>query len=152
MPAEEGTLRIIKSAVLTDADRAALDGAAVFDPDILDAAIIGVIANRAGELVAVYSYDGLVDCYAEAYRVDPESAGLGDVEDEDGDLAKTLRHSPSCLSIVDTPGPVGQFPYTWCCWTVRVTCPPVGVEMLMVRIELFMSRSTCLALLAALRQ
>lgn len=70
---EEDEIRIIKSSVLTEEQKQSLTGAPVCDPDFLDAAIIGIDTNEAGETVLVYSYDLLVDCYANHYRTEAEA-------------------------------------------------------------------------------
>ena len=80
-------IRIIQSTVLTEEQKEALTGSPVFDPDFLDAAIIGVTQNDDGDVIAVYSYELLVKCYADYYQaeheageypLDPEDKELGD--------------------------------------------------------------------------
>lgn len=55
-----------------------LDGAMLFDPDSLDAAIVGVQALASGECVAVYNYKAIVDQYLRD--------GGSSLEDEDARL------------------------------------------------------------------
>ena len=71
--ADEDEIRIIRSSVLTEEQKQALTGAPVFDPEFLDAAIIGIDQNEDGETVLVYSYELLVKCYADHYRAEAEA-------------------------------------------------------------------------------
>lgn len=86
MPEEDDEIRIIKSSVLTEEQKQSLTGAPVFDPDFLDAAIIGIDKNEKSETILVYSYDLLVDCYADHYRAEAEAGRYHLEHDEyDGD-------------------------------------------------------------------
>ncbi len=82
MSKDKDEIRIIKSSVLTEEQKQSLTGAPVFDPDFLDAAIIGIDKNEKSETILVYSYDLLVNCYAEHYRTEAE-AGRYHLEHED---------------------------------------------------------------------
>jgi hypothetical protein len=81
---DKDEIRIIQSTVLTEEQKQALTGAPIFDPEFLDAAIIGIDTNADGEVVAVYSYDLLVDCYAAHYQAEAE-AGRYHLEHEEYD-------------------------------------------------------------------
>jgi hypothetical protein len=59
MPVSE--VRTILSESLSAAEKAALQGAVVLDPDTWDAAILGVHTNQHGEVVAVYDENVIVE-------------------------------------------------------------------------------------------
>lgn len=76
-------IRLIKSSILSEQEKGSLDGAAVFDPDSLDAAIIGVTLTEAGDAVAVYSYDALVACFQALLTNAVDSSGHCGEPDEE---------------------------------------------------------------------
>jgi len=54
-----------------------LDGVPVLDPDSLDEAILGAMANDAGDLILVYGYDELVKVFAEdVLKHEPEGTAF----------------------------------------------------------------------------
>ncbi len=61
-------IRLVKSPALTPEDLVAIMGAPVFDPPSLDVAITGIALNDDGDAVVVYSFDKLVECYANDYE------------------------------------------------------------------------------------
>ena len=81
--------RRILSDVLGVAEREQLEGASLLEPPAYDAAIIGIVKNPVGLIVAVYDYDRLVQCVADGSSTAAASGPGGDAEDdydsEDGD-------------------------------------------------------------------
>lgn len=58
-------MREIEAPQLTKAQIDSLDGAVVLDPPRFDAAIVGVTCNDAGETVAVYDEEKVIDLFVE---------------------------------------------------------------------------------------
>ena len=71
-------MRVLRAPMLTSEEAELLEGATLFDPSDLDAAIVGVTRARDGH-VAVYDYDRIVTVYANLFRRD----NLDDDDDED---------------------------------------------------------------------
>jgi len=74
--------RPILSDVLGVSERGQLEGASLLDPPAYDAAIIGIVKNPAGLIVAVYDYDRLVQCVAAGSSTSASSEPGEDADDE----------------------------------------------------------------------
>ena len=66
----DDSIRIVTGKTLTDEEKKLLDGAPVFDPEDLDAAIVGVLETPKGH-VALYDYYKLCDIF---YDIDDPSS------------------------------------------------------------------------------
>lgn len=82
-------IREIRSGVLTHEQVTELDGAAVFDPDSLDMAILTVHEGR-----AVYGYERLVELFACEFEENEsrEDAELGAVEWVDYNVVRAVPY------------------------------------------------------------
>ena len=65
-------VRVIRARDLTAEEISSLDGACVFDPDSLDQAIFAVLHNEAGEAIAVYDEERLIDHFVREFTSEEE--------------------------------------------------------------------------------